>query len=103
MATRARTRKARQRQPFWTNEQWAILSPLSEAERTGLIVRATFTGLGLIGQAKREGFIHDDEGGDLRRVAPTSLSTNGGDDPRGRQEINDAAPLSVSRPRRQHR
>lgn len=52
----------------WTAQEWAVLAPLSEAERTALAMRAVFSGLGLLGQARREGLIGDDAGSDLQRT-----------------------------------
>lgn len=54
----------------WTPAEWAILEPLSEAQRTALALRAMFSQRGLIGQARHEGLIGDDDTGThLRRAA----------------------------------
>lgn len=43
----------------WTPKEWAILEPLSEAERVNLCLRALFAKRTLTEQAKHEGLVKE--------------------------------------------
>lgn len=53
-ASLSRERGCKAKSFRWTAAEWAVLEPLSEAERMGLMTRALFSGLGIEGQARRE-------------------------------------------------
>lgn len=60
---------------FWTDEQWRCLEPLTERQRFDLMVRATFSGKGLLSQARSEGY--SDTAGWPNGQAPGSHSRSG--------------------------
>lgn len=39
----------------WTDDEWAVLEPLEEAERFNLMMRALMSGRSLLAQARIEG------------------------------------------------
>lgn len=41
---------------FWTDDEWRCLEPLTQSARMQLITRAMFSGRGLLGQARLEGY-----------------------------------------------
>lgn len=39
----------------WSDEEWAILEPLTQEQRMHLLMSVTFSGLGLLGYVKKNG------------------------------------------------